>query len=85
MRFVAVLVSHEDRYELGSDTLTRQPYLGIPVSNRMAGYVEFYRLTEEEFARFRADRDTAKRFSAECRGRRHDGRLVLPPGPDRGV
>jgi hypothetical protein len=83
-RFRNAAFSREHRCALGVDQGTGAPYLSIPVSNRLADYEEYYRLTPEEYDAFLADPPRAYAFAARCRGREVDDRLILPPGADRG-
>jgi hypothetical protein len=83
-RFVDSVISRDGRYALGTDMVGGQPYLSIPVSNRLADYEEYYRLTEAERATFANDPVLAAAFAARCRSREMDDRLIIPPGADRG-
>jgi len=84
MRFIDSQVSREHRYSLGTDSETGQPYLSIPISNRLVDYEEFYMLTDAEFALFAADQKSAADFAARCGRRELDERLIIAPGADRG-
>lgn len=84
-RFDAVEVSREGRYSLGRDTITGDWFLAIPVANSMIDYEEYYRLSADEYGRFRDDRAAALAFADACRARIYDDRLILQPGSDRGV
>lgn len=84
-RFVNDAVDRAARYALGTDTVIGAPYLSIPVANRLTDYEEYCALTEEERRRFPSDRAAAARFAEECRHRRHEDRLILKPGTDRGT
>jgi hypothetical protein len=79
------VVSREKRYALETDTRDGRRYLAIPVSNRLADYVERYRLEEAEFQALMADPGAAQAFAARCGAREMDDRLLSPPGSDRGV
>ncbi|RSV40105.1 hypothetical protein CA234_12635 [Sphingomonas sp. ABOLE] len=83
-RFVDSMASREGRFALGTDMVSGQPYLSIPVSNRLADYEEYYRLTDSERVVFESDMVLAAAFAAKCRRREIDDRLILPPGADRG-
>lgn len=48
MRFEDKSVSREGRYALGNDLQGKDPYLAIPVANRMVEYEEYHRLTRQE-------------------------------------
>lgn len=73
------------RYSLGVDSDTGRPYLSIPVTTGVADYEEFYLLTDDEYDRFGAVENDAARFAGECRERRHDDRLIVQPGWNRGT
>ncbi|WP_294258585.1 hypothetical protein [uncultured Sphingomonas sp.] len=83
-RFVDSMASREGRFALGTDVVSGQPYLSIPVSNRLADYEEYYRLTDSERVAFEGDMVLAAAFAAKCRRRELDDRLIIPPGADRG-
>jgi hypothetical protein len=83
-RFEDDHVDADGRLSLGADLQTGGRFLSIPVSNARVDYEEFYRLDEAEYVQLRADRDAARAFAEACRARRHDDRLILQPGTDRG-
>ncbi|UAJ09937.1 hypothetical protein [Polymorphobacter megasporae] len=83
-RFVDTKVCRSGRYSLGRDG-TGSYYLSIPLANPRIDYEEYYRLDSDEFARFFELDRLAEAFAEECRQRRHDDRLILPPGSDRGT
>jgi len=85
MRFEVRHVCRQHRYSLGTDTLTGQRYLSIPVANRLVDYEEYYLLTKSEYHRLIAEALEAAAFASACRDRRHDDRLILKPGSDRGL
>jgi hypothetical protein len=85
VRFEDTSVSREGRYSLGHDRHDDVPYLAIPVANRMVEYEEYYWLTRAEADQFSSRPQDALRFADECRDRKHDERLILAPGSDRGV
>lgn len=85
LRFEDATVDREGLLSLGRDRQGGQYYLSIPVANQMVDYEEHFRLDAAEYARFLADRQSARIFADECRARLHDDRLILPPGSDRGI
>lgn len=85
MDFQDVAVDRERRFSLGRETTTEQFYLSIPVALRLVDAEEYYLLTPEEFSRFRDDPEAAGRFADRCRQRSEDARLLVAPGPERGV
>ena len=84
-RFVDIYVSTDSLFSLGRDTASGAPYVAIPVSNRLADYEEYYRLSEIEFDTFLGSLDAALDLVESCRNRERDDRLILHPGSDRGV
>ncbi len=84
MRFQDEKVFREQRFSIGTDSRTGDPYLSIPVKNTLVDYEEYYQLTLDEHQRFLADMAAATAFAEECRHRLHDARLILQPGSDRG-
>lgn len=83
--FIDEHVSREGRFALGLDTRSGYWYLSIPVANAMVDYLEYYRLSAQEYDRFREDKAAALAFADACRARIYDDRLILKPGSDRGV
>ncbi len=83
-RFRTLFVSREQLFSLGRDSLSGEPYLAIPVANRMTDYEEYYRITPDQLTAFQADLPAARAFADQCRARRHDTLLILKPGADRG-
>ena len=85
MRFEKTHFSKEDRYWLGTDTETDRRYIGIPVSNAMVDYIEYYYLSEGQYQRFITDRRAAFDFAESCRRHERDDLLIHKPGSDRGT
>ncbi len=83
-RFQDIHVYREALFSIGKDETTGSYYLSIPVSNRMVDYEEYYQISDQQFQAFEADRAAAQVFADQCRKRRHDDRLILKPGSDRG-
>lgn len=85
VKFEKAFVSRENRYSLGIETESGTPYLAIPVSNQLVDYMEYYRLSDDEYNRFQNDQALALEFANSCRDRQQDHRLFMQPGTDRGV
>lgn len=85
MKFEKAFVSREDRYSLGVETQSGLHYAAIPVSNQLVDYMEYYKLTDDEYKRFLGDPTQAVEFVESCRDRKQDQRLFMKPGSDRGV
>lgn len=85
MKFEKDYLSREGRYSMGVESDSGIPYLAIPVSNQMTDYLEYYKLTDEEYRAFREDDSPADEFAESCRRRERDERLFMQPGTDRGV
>lgn len=84
MRFNDVHIFQGQRFSLGIDTQTQQPYLSIPVANQMVDYEEYYLITPDQFQQYSTDPDAGALFADECRARLSDQLLILQPGSDRG-
>jgi hypothetical protein len=85
MKFEKTYFSKEGRYWLGNETDSGRYYLGIPISNAMVDYIEFYWVGDEQYQKFFEDQDSAFEFAEACRRREHDDLLVYKPGSDRGT
>jgi hypothetical protein len=85
MRFSAIQVCQERRYALERDTQTGTPVISIPVSNGLADYCEYYRISEGELEHFLTDEGAAAAFAGQCGRHEQDDRLVIKPGANRGV
>lgn len=85
MKFEKTFFSREGRYWLGKEKESGRSYLGIPISNAMVDYIEFYWITDEQYQGFLADGDLAFEFAEACRRREHDDLIVYKPGSDRGT
>lgn len=68
MRFEKTFVSGEYRYSLGVETDSGLHYLAIPVSNRLVDYLEYYKLSDDEYQAFHDDTGQAREFADSCRG-----------------
>lgn len=84
MRFKDVALSREKRFSIGIDLQTGEPYLSIPVSNRLLDYEEYYRIPKDLFDSAKRNISSAFDFAEDCRMRRMDQFLIIPPGKDRG-
>ena len=84
MKFVDVFFDRAERYALGVEEESATAYLSIPVANHLVDYEEYYALSDREYAALLGDPVAAREFAEECRRRRHDARLMLTPGSDRG-
>jgi hypothetical protein len=78
-------LSLSHRYSLCRDPLTLEPVFEIPVSNGMADYSEWYRITEAELAELIAHPPAAAAFAKSCGNRAMDDRLIVQPGTRRGT
>ncbi len=85
MKFEKTFFAKEDRYWLGKESESSRHFMGIPVSNAMVDYIEYYWLTNEQYDLFLADGVSALKFADECRRRQHDELLIMRPGRDRGI
>lgn len=85
MKFEKTFVSRGHRYSLGVEVDSGRPYIAIPVSNQMVDYIEYYKLSDEEYVELSNDDSLAADFADSCRRRERDDRLFMNPGADRGV
>ena len=85
LKFEKAFVSRENRYSLGVEADSGRHYMAIPVSNQMVDYMEYYKLSDEEYEAFSNDGSLALDFADSCRRREQDDRLFMQPGTDRGV
>jgi hypothetical protein len=85
VKFVKVSLSETDRYWLGYEEASRRPFLGIPLSNHMIDYIEYYWLTRAQYEEFLVNGKAAVVFADACRRRECDQLLVYQPGSDRGI
>jgi hypothetical protein len=85
MKFQKTYFSREGRYWLGKEEESGRHYLGIPISNAMVDYIEFYWINDEQYQNFLGNQDLAFEFAEACRRREHDDLLVYEPGRDRGT
>lgn len=85
MKFNKTIFSKEGRYWLGIETDSGRNYLGIPISNAMVDYIEYYWIDREQYELFTNDQKSAFEFAEACRRRENDALLVYTPGTDRGT
>lgn len=85
MQFVRTHFSEEGRYWLGVESVSDKNYLGIPISNAMVDYIEYYWIDAEQYELFSSDNEGAVEFAEACRRRENDPLLVYTPGTDRGT
>jgi len=85
MKFNKTHFSRDGRYWLGNESDSGRHYLGIPISNAMVDYIEYYWIDDEQYRRFSESEDLAFQFAQACRRREHDDLLVYTPGTDRGT
>lgn len=85
MKFKKTHFSKEGRYWLGKEVDSGRYYLGIPISNALVDYIEYYWIDEQQYENFSKDQNLAFEFAEACRRRQHDDLLVYTPGTDRGT
>lgn len=85
MRFTDTAVNREQRFAIGVELESGRCYLSIPVSNRLADYEEHYAIARSTHDAYPSNAAELTAFAADCRLRRNDHLLLVPPGTDRGV
>ena len=75
----------ENKFAIGKNIKTNEYILSIPVANQLTDYLEYYRLTLEQYNEFLEQSVKALPFVEKCRKRELDELLILKPGKDRGV
>jgi hypothetical protein len=85
MRFEDSFYSKDNRFWLGRDAKSDRYYASIPVANTKVDYIEYYYITDQQYAEFSDDEALALQFVEECRRHEHDDLLVHKPGTDRGI
>lgn len=85
MKFTKTHFSKEGKYWLGIESDSGRHYLGIPISNAMVDYIEYYWIDTEQYEMFSKDQERAFDFAEACRRRENDAFLVYTPGADRGT
>jgi hypothetical protein len=82
--FRETVASREGRFTLGVERRSGVPYLETRVRTSLGVGREHYRLSGDEYARFRDDHAAAAQFADECRAEAHDERRFIPRRPVRG-
>ena len=85
MRFNDIYTNTAERYSMGIDENTGEYYILILVSNRMADYEEYYKISDIKFRQYLNKSGGALDFVGRCKNRREDDLLILQPGIDCGV
>lgn len=87
MKAKTEFISKELRYALGQDLHSGFFYASFPVTNGIADYQEYYKISDEQYAQFLADPDAALAFVDACRQQdpEHDVLLLQKPGSNRGI
>ena len=75
----------ENKFAIGKNIKTNDYILSIPVANQLTDYLEYYRLTLEQYNEFLDQPVKALPFVDKCRNRELDELFILKPGKDRGV
>lgn len=77
-RFTEHFVSRTERFTLGLDQRTGSYFLSTPVSGyvRAAEYEAHFRISADEYARFRSEPESAATFLEDCRLGRNADRLI---------
>ena len=84
MKMKNVFVDQVMRFGLDIDEDTGRRFVNIPVSNRMADYLEWYEVDAATFDAWLANPALAHDFVAKAKRRELDHLLLLKPGTDRG-
>ncbi|KQV96590.1 hypothetical protein [Pelomonas sp. Root1237] len=84
MKFVDTAINKTERYSIGKEVESGRFYLAIPVSNRLVDYEEYYQIDATAHERYPANSTQLGAFADECRARKHDNLLFIPPGKERG-
>ncbi|HEY1231671.1 MAG TPA: hypothetical protein VGF26_30595 [Ramlibacter sp.] len=85
MKFVDTATDREHRFSIGRELESGRYYLSIPVSNRLCDYEEYYEIGRAAHDGYPGNLAELAAFASRCRSRLCDDRLLVPPGPDRGV
>jgi hypothetical protein len=85
MEYAFAYSFREHDYWLGIDPASGRHLLGIPVSNPMAEYIEFYWIRDGQYQSFLENQGLAIEFAEGCRRREHDDLLTRKPGKFRGT
>lgn len=84
MNFKDIKVYREKRFAIEKEIKTKRLFITFPVYNGLAEYTEFYEISNEELELFNQNEEKLFHFVDECKNRKHDQRLLLPPGKQRG-
>ncbi|WP_100485529.1 hypothetical protein [Mycobacteroides abscessus] len=85
MAFQNAYFSKEERYWIGTETELGVHYISFPVSNGIVDYVEYYKVTPDQYDVFLANKESALKFVESCRRHEHDELLIQKPGRNRGT
>lgn len=79
-RFSDQFTDRTHRFSLGVDTLTGATYLSTPITkdgvHHLVEYEAYFRISAEEFARFRDDPASADDFIETCRRNGNRDRMI---------
>jgi hypothetical protein len=84
-RFEETYFSKDNRYSLGLDHKASGFYASFPVTNGIADYEEYYRLTAEQYDLFTNNQQAALVFVNSCKRHERDDLLIQKPGWNRGI
>lgn len=84
MTFTVRKVYREERFSLGVEADGDVPYLSFPVQNRLVDYEEYYEVPRAWVDAPDEHAADIRTFLAGARARRHDDKLLVQPGTDRG-
>ena len=85
MKFVDTGTCTTERFSIGREAESGRFYLSLPVSNRLCDYEEYYEITQDDHDAYPSNLPHLVAFAAQCRDRRNDALLIVPPGTDRGI
>lgn len=77
-RFTDMVVHRSHRFSLGRDNRAGGYFLSTPISgfNRAVEYEAYFRITTDEFERFREAPESAEAFLEACRNHRNGDRQI---------
>ncbi len=85
MKFVDTATCTRERFSIGREAESGRFYLCLPVSNRLCDYEEYYEIAQRDHDAYPSNLPYLAAFAAQCRERRNDALLIMPPGVDRGI
>jgi hypothetical protein len=85
VKFKDLFFSKEKYFSVGIEEESGCYYLSIPVSNNFVDYEEYFRISAEEFNRYKDDLSQLDFIAEEARNRLRDNDLLIKPGTDRGT